>query len=190
MDYFVIYAHPNPKSFNSAVRQEIESILKEKNRTYQVRDLYQTKFDPVLSADDFTAFKQGSLPADIKQEQELISQAEKLIVINPIWWFSMPAILKGYIDRVFSYGFAYSVKDGKPYGLLKDKKAMIFNTTGGTQQAYKEFGFKDAILKAVDVGIFQFCAIEVLLHNFMHAVPSISQAERENMLKQLHEIKF
>lgn len=99
----IIYSHPNPKSFNAAIKQTVEEFLKEKGIEYSIRDLYIIGFNPVLSADDFIALQQGNSLEDVKKEQEFIKNADILILIFPMWWYSFPAILKGYIDGVFSH---------------------------------------------------------------------------------------
>ena len=190
MKYLVVYAHPNPKSFNHAIKEEIVAKLKREGHEYVVRDLNELKFHPVLSGSDFTSFKQGKMPDDIKREQDHIRNADVLIFIYPTWWYGMPAILKGYIDRVFSYGFAYEFNEKGLQGLLPDKKVIIFNTTGGPAEYYAEAGYNDAIRKTIDAGTFELCAMKVLIHKFFYAVTSIDDAARKKMLDELRDMKF
>src|ERR1700690_1841729 len=96
----IIYAHPNAASFNHAIMETISEELKGSNKDFNVRDLYKIGFNPILSAEDFVAIQNGTVPDDIKTEQNYIRSADTLIFIFPIWWSSMPAMLKGYIDRV------------------------------------------------------------------------------------------
>lgn len=190
MKYLIVYAHPNSKSFCYAIKEKIASIIKEKYGECQIRDLYAMQFNPVLSADDFASFSRKELPGDIKKEQELIRSVETIIFIHPVWWFNMPAILKGYIDRVFTKGFAYDYVGKIPKGLLRDKKVMIFSTTGGMRLAYYFLGFKSAVKKSIDVGVFNFCGMKVVLHKFFYAVPVVSLKEREDMLSSIETINF
>lgn len=185
MKYLIVYAHPNPKSFNHAIKEKIESRLKKEGAQYDVRDLYELGFDPVLKGSDFAGFKQGKPSEDIKREQEFIKNADTLMFIHPVWWFGQPAVLKGYIDRVFSFGFAYTADEKGLRGLLNGKKAVILNTTGGSEADYKEKGFKDALGKTMDIGTFGLCGIEVKLHKFFYAVPAVSNDAREKMLQEI-----
>ncbi len=185
MKYLVIYAHPNPKSFNHAIKEKVEARLKREGAQYDVRDLYELGFDPVLKGSDFMGFKQGKPPEDIMREQDFIKNADTLIFIHPVWWFGQPAVLKGYIDRVFSFGFAYTSDEKGLRGLLNGKKAVILNTTGGSEADYKDNGFKDALGKTMDIGIFGLCGIKVILHKFFHAVPAVSNEAREEMLQDI-----
>lgn len=190
MKYLIIYAHPNPVSFNHAIKTEIENALKKNTISYAIRDLYDTKFHPILSANDFGFFKAGKVPADIQKEQEFIKNAEHLIFIYPIWWFSMPAVLKGYIDRVFSHGFAYSVDEKGIHGLLTNKKATIINTTGGLEENYKSAGFANALTLTTDTGIFGLCGMKIALHKFLYAVPTTDNANRVKMLDEIKSIQW
>ena len=190
MKYLIIYTHPNPKSFNRAVKEEVESALKKQGKEFAVRDLYEIKFNSVLGGSDFAGLAQGKIPEDIKREQEFIKKAGALIFINPIWWFGMPALLKGYIDRVFLRGFAYDVVDGKVKGLLSDKKVMMFNTTGGAQEDYEKFGYRLAIKTNIELGIFEFCGMKVILHKYLFAVPTSTDEQRKEMLADIEGIDF
>jgi NAD(P)H dehydrogenase (quinone) len=190
MNYLLIYAHPNPKSFNSSLKDEVVTHLKSQDKDVSVRDLYQLNFNPALSGNDFAEFLQGKIPADIQKEQESIRRADVLIFVYPVWWFNMPAVLKGYIDRVFSRGFAYDVVDGAIKGLLADKRVYIINTTGGEQEAYVRFGYQDAIKTTVDAGIFLFCGMTVVLHKYFYAVPTVTDAARKQMLSEIKKINF
>jgi len=190
MGYLIVYAHPNPKSFCHAIKEKIEGIIKNKYGECLVRDLYAMQFNSVLSAGDFSAFSRHEIPEDIRKEQDLIRKAETVIFIHPVWWFNMPAILKGYIDRVFTKGFAYDYVGKIPKGLLRDKKVMIFSTTGGMRFAYYLLGFKFAVKKSIDVGVFNFCGMKVVLHKFFYAVPVISYSARSKMLSSIERIKF
>lgn len=191
MDYMIVYAHPNPRSFNFAVRRQVEEKLREKKKTYIIRDLYLLHFNPVLSNHDFLSFSQGKVPDDIKKEQEYVGKADTLIFIYPIWWFAMPAIVKGYIDRVFSRGFAYSIgENGAVKGELSGKKAIIFNTTGGGREQYERLGYKESLRRTVESGTLQLCGLEIARHEYFYAVPTITDRERKKMLEQIALIEF
>ena len=190
-DYLVVYAHPNPKSFNHAILTAVGKRLGDLSKTYDVRELYALKFNPVLAGDDFAAIQSKKLPQDILTEQEYIRNAEALLFIYPIWWFGMPAILKGYIDRVFSYGFAYDVdpKEGLR-GLLPEKDVVIINTTGGPEKNYKKIGFTDALKKTTDVGTFGLCGMKVVMHKYFYGVTTVSLEVRKAMLEEIGEMKL
>jgi NAD(P)H dehydrogenase (quinone) len=160
MKYLIIYAHPNPASFNHAILETISEELKKRNKDFEVRDLYNIGFSPILSAEDLAAIQNGAVPHDIKIEQDYIRTSDTLIFISPIWWSSMPAMLKGYIDRVFSLKFAYDITADGIVGLLKGKKVFIVSTTGASKEDYDKMGAFKMMNMSMDMAIFQSVGME------------------------------
>jgi NAD(P)H dehydrogenase (quinone) len=165
--------------------ETISEELKKSNKDFQVRDLYKIAFNPVLSAEDLAAIQNGAIPHDIKTEQDCIQSADTLIFISPIWWSSMPAILKGYIDRVFSLKFAYDITADGAVGLLKGKRALIVSTTGASKEDYDKMGAFEMMHQSMDMAIFQFIGMEVIGHKYFSSVPYISDRDRKQMLEEL-----
>lgn len=187
MDAVVIYAHPNPKSFNHAIKEKVVETLKNMNKTFELLDLYSTKFNPVLTAEElYNIFVNGKVSDEIRQHQEVIAKTKTLIFIHPIWWSGMPAILKGYIDRVFTYGFAYKEENDSIIGLLSDKKVLIINTFGADEGELNHFGIKDCFDKIYN-SIYGFCGIKQIKTKYLYAVPYVSDTIRHNMLKEIEE---
>ncbi|NKQ55361.1 NAD(P)H-dependent oxidoreductase [Amycolatopsis sp. K13G38] len=125
-----LFAHPEPASLNAALRDEGLRALRELGHEYVQSDLYEMKWDPIVR-------EIASFDPDVVAEQEKISWADTLVVQFPLWWYGMPAILKGWFDRVFVKGFGYGLKDenGRVLrygeGMLAGKRAMIVTTAGG-----------------------------------------------------------
>lgn len=166
MKHLIIYAHPNQDSLNHALKQSVITTLEKHNHEFAIRDLYQLDFNPVLSLEDIKGQRQGQVAIDVCQEQEYISWAESITFIYPIWWTGMPAIMKGYIDRVMSYGFAYQYNQGVQQGLLEDKQAVIINTHGKSNAEYEATGMDKALLLTSDEGVYSYCGLEVKKHFF------------------------
>jgi len=185
MKYLIIYAHPHAGSFNHAILETISEEFKKGNKNFEVRDLYKIHFNPILSADDFAAFQNGAVPDDIKTEQDHIRSADTLILIFPIWWSSMPAILKGYIDRVFSLKFAYDITADGVIGLLKDKKVFLISTTGASKEDNEKMGAFQMMNMSMDMAIFQFSGMEVIGHKYFSSVQDVSDKDRKQMLQDL-----
>ena len=186
MKILAVYAHPSPKSFNHALLDVILDTASAKGHTCSKRDLYAEKFNPVLTDDDAETANRGGVPDDVKSMQDSVRAADVVAFIHPIWWFGVPAILKGWIDRVFTYGFAYGHDSRGVKPLLAGKKAIIINTAGGAEEeSYNATGFKDAILKLNDQGIYEFVGFEIILRRFFFEVPAASDADRREMLDAL-----
>jgi NAD(P)H dehydrogenase (quinone) len=188
MKYLIIYAHPSPKSFNHAILERVEKVLKDSGQSYEVRDLYALKFNPVLDRKDLDLLLEGKIVKQVEAEQRYIKESDVLIFIYPVWWFAMPAIVKGYIDRVFTQGFAFSMDGERLEGLLKGKKVVIINTTGAPRDALVKTGYEDAMKKTADIGVFEFCGMEIAAHKYFYAVPSADEAARRQMLEEITKI--
>lgn len=184
MKTLIIYAHPNPKSFNHAIADVAVDALRAQGHEVRVRDLYEMNFNPVMSAADLQANKNGTALADVLTEQEHISWADQIIITHPIWWYARPAILQGYIDRVFSQGFAYD----KTIGLLKLKKALVFQTTSTPADIYIRDGVEEVIHKQIVDGVLEFCGIPSVTIKTFYAVSSVSDDARRGMLNEVKEL--
>lgn len=189
MNATIIYAHPNPASFNHAILERVTAELATMGVKSQLRDLYQLGFDPLLKPADFEAFKEGTVPADIRTEQEYIQQADWLVFIYPTWWWDRPAILKGYIDRVFSNGFAFKVDaDLSVLPLLSDKRAFVFNTFGGSDELQRVVGNVDNLVaKSMTLGTLALCGIETIYHP-IPGLFSSTPASRATMLDEIGQL--
>ncbi len=190
MKYLIVYAHPYPKSFNHAILETLTERFKKEKRAFEVRDLYEIGFAPALTGKDLIGFKEGRTAPDIAAEQSHVAGADTLIFIYPVWWFGMPAILKGYIDRVLSFGFAYTFDGKNIKGLLPGKKVAILNTTGGPEEVYTSGGFKEALGKTTDAGIFGLCGMNVILHKYFYEVPVVSADARKAMLEEIKSLNL
>lgn len=185
MKTLVVYAHPNPRSFCHAILEAVTEELTGAGIPHSVRDLYALGFDPVLRGEDFVAMQAGTCREDVLREQKFVKEADLIIVIHPVWWFGMPAILKGWIDRVLSYGFAYGMDNNELKGLLGGRRVALFTTTGGDESAYVQFGFGEAITVTEDRGVYGFCGMEVPLHRYLYGLPSSTADQRATMLERV-----
>jgi len=188
MKHLIIYAHPNQESLNGQFKQAIEKILVQQKQDVIVRDLYTLGFDPVLSLEDMTGQRKGIVNELIKNEQEYIKWADIVTFIYPIWWTGMPAIMKGYIDRVFSYGFAYRYDQGIQKGLLTGKQAIILNTHGKSNEEYSTIGMDKALLLTSDKGIYTYCGFQVKEHFFFDKADRATPEIVEIWLSKIRDV--
>lgn len=166
MKHLIIYAHPNTASINHLLKETVVQTLTAEGHEVEVRDLYAHSFNPVLSLEDITGQRSGTVSADVATEQQYIRWADAVTFIHPIWWTGLPAIMKGYIDRVMSYNFAYSYESGVQLGLLKGKQAYIINTHGKSHEEYKANGLGPALVLMADIGMYTYCGFEIKQHLF------------------------
>jgi len=161
MKHLIIYSHLNPNSFTKAIVDRVGKTAEEKGDEIKIIDLYGEKFNPILEFPDIEYMFMGKgVPADVKKYQEMIGWADHLTFVYPLWWAQMPAMLKGFIDRVFSNGFAFEYGAEGPKGLLNGKTAKLYISTGTPDEFYKNSGMYNAQKRINDEGIFAFCGIK------------------------------
>jgi NAD(P)H dehydrogenase (quinone) len=133
--HLIIAAHPRAKSFNRSVVEAYTAALTERGHRVACRDLYAMGLNPILSVRDMTAFARGKPARDIRTELNAIRAADAITLISPLWWSGFPAMLKGYVDRVFSATFGSMVK-GKDYrsSLSGKKGAIIMPSEAGVEE--------------------------------------------------------
>ncbi|XP_071592653.1 ribosyldihydronicotinamide dehydrogenase [quinone] isoform X1 [Heliangelus exortis] len=131
------------------------------------------------------AYKRGSLSKDLIEEQKKVQEADLLIFQFPLYWFSMPAIMKGWMDRVLVQGFAHEFPNCYDSGLLKNKLALFSFTTGGSEEMYAKGGISGDIrylLWPMQHGIMHFCGVKVLAPHICFAPEYVSEEKRKEML--------
>ena len=184
MRHLVVAAHPSKKSFNHAIVEAYSSMLAERGHHVECRDLYGLDFNPVLSARDLAAISHGKTSRDVRVEQTAIRRADVLTFISPLWWSGFPAMLKGYLDRVFCAGFAYVIKGEEYLPGLSGKKGVIITTCGATAEELKGGGTLRALRIIHDQGLLEFCGIEMVRHIYLDGIaPTMSRSEGQQRLE-------
>lgn len=177
----IIHAHPEAQSFCSSLRTLAHEHFSNQGCTVQESDLYAMGFDTVGGKKDFTAlnnpsffkyqmeqvnaFNNNLFVDPLKVEMDKLEWCDVVIFNFPLWWFGLPAVLKGWVDRVFAMGFVYGNGKGiYENGTLKEKTAFICMTTGGPEMAYNggKNGDLENILFPVHHGMFYFTGMTVL----------------------------
>jgi len=188
MKNLIVYAHPNSGSLNHFFKQTVLESLQESGEEIAIRDLNEINFNPVFSLEDMNGQRIGTVADDVKTEQDFITWADRIIFIYPIWWTGMPAIMKGYIDRVFSYGFAYRYDQGIQKGLLTGKKTIIINSHGKSNAEYEAMGMDKALILTSDTGIFTYSGLEIQQHFYFDKADRASADNISNWESQIQTI--
>ncbi len=188
MKHLIIYAHPFEGSFCNAVMQAYEESLIANLHQVKIRNLYAIEFDPVLDSAELLDLEKGIIGPDVRQEQEYIEWADVVNFIYPMWWSGMPAILKGYIERVFCEGFAYRITENGSMGLLTDKKVFILSTMGNTKPYSEQHGILEAIKIIEDNSVFEYCGMEVIKHKFIEGITFSTYEERLKILEHIKKM--
>ena len=212
MNVLLVYAHPEPRSLNGSLRRFSVKRLEDAGHVVQVSDLYAMKWKAALDADDSIdrqpdarfdaaldskrAFENGLQSEDIVLEQQKLKWADAVILQFPLWWFSMPAILKGWVERVYAYGFAYGVGEhsdthwGDRYGegAMAGKRAMLVVSTGGWESHYGARGINgpiDDVLFPIQHGVLYYPGFDVLPPFVIHRSSRIDDARFSSICEAL-----
>jgi len=137
----IIYAHPGTKGFNSRTLEEVQKLLESQGKEYEVLDLYRMDYDPVLKREELYTAGNKQIAEENLEFQKKITQASGMIFVYPVWWGGMPAILKGFMERVFTPGFAFKYRKDKfiksiPDKYLTDKRVVCFISSGAPRFLY------------------------------------------------------
>jgi len=185
MNILIVFAHPNQDSFCGALKNSFIEGAKSNNHLVEVIDLYRDEFNPASPGDN-------RLTPVVKKYQKIISRCSYMVFIYPIWWFRAPAILEGWIDRVFTPGFAFKFESlvgnyGRPIGLLPCSKALIINTYGSPALATKYF-YMNLPFRRLKRGVLKACGVKKIRRFNCWSVPFISDEERKAYLKKIYKI--
>jgi NAD(P)H dehydrogenase (quinone) len=190
MQIMVILGHPNKASFNHAIAAEVVSVLEANGHTVHFHDLYSEGFDPILSGHEL-----GEETVDgelAKAHCNEIVEADGIIVIHPNWWGQPPAIMKGWIDRVFRHGIAYEFDEGDsgggvPRGLLRATKAIVFSTSN-TYAEREARMFGDPLGLIWNNCVFRFCGVKSFERRMFRVIADSSPQDRQKWLAEVREL--
>jgi NAD(P)H dehydrogenase (quinone) len=163
--HLIVAAHPVEDSFTMTLTQTWLGELTRIGHDVRVHDLYRMGFNPVLSARELTEGSAAHVRmADVLIAQEDVLAADVVTVIYPLWWMAMPAMMKGYIDRVFSRGFAYETQPGPASGLLSGRRAVVVTVSGTPLASLVEDGSWQAMQLLQDSLIFRAAGFDLVDH--------------------------
>jgi NAD(P)H dehydrogenase (quinone) len=196
----VVHAHPEPRSFCSALKDTAVEELSAAGCEVTLSDLYAQAFRPDLSAEDFTSRENGSflrpmeeqahgvttgtLAPEVAREVERLRAAELVVFTSPMWWFSVPAMLKGWFDRVLVNGYAYGTVKAWT-GPLTDKRALLAMTCSYEQAGFRaggSIGELEPLLRPIQQGTLAYCGFRVLEPFMAYAADEVDDDTRASML--------
>ncbi|PPV07636.1 NAD(P)H oxidoreductase [Xanthomonas bromi] len=165
MHALIVVAHPEPRSHTHAVAAQVRDaiVASDSSHTVEVADLAQEGFDPRFTQADIALFQQQAAPPpDVAAEHVRLDRADALVLVFPIYWWSFPALLKGWIDRVFTLGWAFGESaDGKIVKQLQHLDIHMLAIGGADERTYARHGYFGAMKTQINHGIFDFCGAPV-----------------------------
>ncbi|NIM40138.1 MAG: flavodoxin family protein [Hydrogenophaga sp.] len=177
MHALVVVAHPQPGSFSHRVARRVADGIAQTGHTSEIADLAAEGFDPRFTAHDHAVHKDLLSPSsDVLREQQRIDGADALVLVYPVYWWSFPALLKGWIDRVFSNGWAY--EERADTGLVKRLGHLPVHLVaigGASERTYTRRGYFQAMKTQIDLGIFDYCGARVAASTFLLAGEDVQE---------------
>lgn len=206
MNVLIVYAHPEPASFNGALKALAQDTLEAAGHQVCVSDLYGEGFAAVAGRGDFSrlqnpdffslgmeqaaAAKSDTFDPVLRAEMDQVLAADFLLLQFPMWWFSMPAILKGWFDRVFAFGVMYDFGRTWDKGVLRGKRAMVSVTASAPADAFAPDGRNgdmERVLWPLHAGILALCGYSVLPPFIAYGIPFCGEPAMSEMKEDFRQ---
>lgn len=179
MHTLIVTSHPDPGSLTHAVAARIASGINAANTaaTVEQADLSAEGFDPRFTQADLDGHHRlRAFPDDVLAEQARLDRADALVLVFPVYWWAMPAQLKGWIDRVFSNGWAYDDAEGRVVKKLGRLKVHLVALGGADERTWTKRGYTGAMKTQIDTGIFDYCGAPVVSSTLLLEVDTLDPA--------------
>lgn len=189
MKYLIISSHPYAGSFNAGIAEMLKKTAKTKGHDVSEINLVADNFNPVMTPEDLRAWGKGEfVDPQVKIYQAEIENADVLIIPFPIWWGAMPAILKGFCDKVLLPGWAYiHGSGGEMIGQLTDKKAIVITTMETPVDVFETY-FGNPVHGAFLKDTLQSCGIDVINYKQIDKIASGGREHADAMMKEVGEL--
>lgn len=159
MRILVVFAHPRRDSYTGRVLDALVEGLGRAGHEIELADLYAEGFQPLLIPEDYAQWEGRPMPEDVLREQARVDRSDGIALVFPIWWWSMPAMLKGWFDRVFSAGWAYEEEHDPEGSLLRGRKFVLVCPAGSSERQYRKYGYDEMFHRLVEVGVLSYCGV-------------------------------
>ncbi len=158
----IVVAHPDAKSLSHALASRISGDLVTRGISVEIADLHQEAFSATMSSADIEHYRgNGKLPSDVAAQQARIDRADLLVIVFPVYWWSVPALLKGWLERVFTGGWAYTINEqGQIAGNMRNIPVRLIATGAGDKGGFDRHGYTQAIQTQVVEGVFGYCGMK------------------------------
>ena len=160
MHVLAVFCHPRRESFSGAVLDRFAAGAEAAGHDVEVADLYGEGFEPRMSRRDLQQFDGVAMPPEIIAEQARVERSDALALVFPLWWWSMPAMLKGWLDRVWSAGWAYESRRDPEGSLLDARPCTLLVPAGASSRMMASHDYPDKIVSLWRYGVLDYCGVE------------------------------
>lgn len=189
MKHAIILAHPSRQSLNAAIAETYRGVVEHLGGEVIVRDLYAMRFDPCLKAAEIPGPKAPAFRPDVRRERALLADVEVFALVYPLWFNAPPAILKGYVDRVFGMGFGFKPGFGGTEPALTGRKLISFTTSGAPDFWMRDTGALSALMRLFDAHLGGTCGLTVVDHvHFGGMVSDITEAAFDEVMAKVRTV--
>ncbi|GAE29925.1 NAD(P)H oxidoreductase [Halalkalibacter hemicellulosilyticus] len=186
MKVLTVVTHPRSDSLTFEVAHSFIKGLKDAGHETEIFDLYRSGFDPVLREKDEPDWKatEQSYSPDVEAEMKKLNEYDALAFIFPLWWWSMPAMMKGYIDRVWNYGFAYGL------GKLQHSHVLWLSLAGAPIERFEKRKYDHMITHYFNVGLADYCGIPHSTFELFYETVNVKSGYVETWLNRAYELGY
>ncbi|AIQ42760.1 NAD(P)H oxidoreductase [Paenibacillus sp. FSL R7-0297] len=183
MNVLIVVSHPRQDSLTFQVARRFAQGLTAAGHGYEILDLHEIGFDPILRERDEPdlSLAEQSFSPEVEREMQRMKEHDALAFVFPVWWWHLPAMLKGYVDRVLNNGFAYGTSQ------LPHQHALWLALAGVTQEQMKKRNYDEAIMQLLNVGIADYCGITDSRVEFLYETTSSDPSHYGVLLEQAYQ---
>lgn len=169
MHALVLFTHPETDSLTASLAGRVVDRLRQQGWTAETADIATEGFDPRQTTADLDVVRGvGTPPVDVLQEQERVERADTVVIVHPVYWWGMPGLMKGWFDRVLSFGWAFGGEDATG---LSGRDVHLVRVGGSAPETYDKHGYRDAMRTGVEHGIFEFAGSPLVSSHLLHSAP-------------------
>ncbi|MFK7746664.1 MAG: NAD(P)H-dependent oxidoreductase [Roseobacter sp.] len=189
MHVLVILDHPNPASFSAAVAQQFMSGVTDAGHSAELADLHAEGFNPIWTMADVDGDASGTAPPDVMREQARIERADAVCLVFPLFWWGMPAMTKGWVDRVWTWGWAYDQLDDPEGSLQRPRSGVLLVPSGAKSDEMEARGYTAALETAWINGTFGYFGFTQRTLKLLHGSKG-STKRRTALLHEAYQTGF
>ncbi len=187
----IVTAHPVENSLSHSLAARIAARLREQGTQVEIADLHAEAFTPAMLRPDLALYHgdASAPPADVVREQQRVERADMLVFVFPVYWWSVPGLLKGWFDRVLTLNWAYKVaEDGRIVGNLRKVPVRLIATAGSDVAGFDKHGYSTAIRTQLVEGVFGFCGLKDVTLDILYQADTASSEKVDDFLKSLERV--
>ena len=187
MKLLAVFCHPMQDSFTGQILNNFVRGAEEAGHSVEIADLYREDFQPIMQEGDFVQFYDKPMPEDVLKEQERFERCDAFVLVFPIWWWSFPAMLKGWIERVFTAGWAFTITDDPEGSMLDERRALVLCCAGGSAAMFEKYGARESLTNMIEVGVMEYCGVtDVHTHIFHRVRTSVEIPDEVQKIRAKH----